>query len=80
MGGEHAAEVGGAAGRGDDHLEAARLGVSRVVKGEIRRAVGGDDAHVKSDAEGGQRVGGLLHQRPIRVAAHDDTDERCGHV
>jgi len=65
VGGEHAAEVGGTAGRRDDDLEAARFGVGRVIRGEFRCAVCGDDAHVKCDAEGLQHGGGLLHERPV---------------
>ena len=37
-------------------------------------AMGGDDPRVIADAERFERLGGAAHDRPVRLAAHDDRD------
>ena len=75
----HAGQMRGAAGAGDDDLEAA----SRARFGEsiepVRRAMGGHDQRLVADAERIQRLGGVLHRRPVGLAAHDDRDRFCRH-
>ena len=68
--------MGGAAGAGDDHLEA--LGPGALGEGDhaLRRAMGRDDARVIGDAERVERLGGVAHRRPVGLAAHDDGDGR----
>ena len=59
---------------GDDRTNAARVRFFGVVKHIIRHAVCGDDFGLKRHAELRQHVGGLLHDRPVGVAAHKDAD------
>ena len=40
----------------------------------VGRAMGRDDPRVVADAERFERLGGAAHDRPIRLAAHDDRD------
>ena len=54
----HAGQVRRAAGAGDDHLDAARLGALRELRHPHRRAVGRDDCLLVGDAEP------LEHRRP----------------
>ena len=63
-----------AAGAGDDDLEAGRLGALGKGKQPVRGAVRRNDALFAVDAERGQRVGGMAHGIPVRLASHDDGD------
>ena len=65
-----------AAGPGDDDFQAVgprRLG---IVDQPVRRAVGADDPGFERHIERRQRFGRRLHGRPVRLAAHDDPDDR----
>ena len=44
----------------------------------LRRAVRRDDLGLVGDAQLVQHLGGVLHRRPVGLAAHDDADERVG--
>ena len=46
----------------------------------LRRAMRGDDPGFAGDAEFGQHIGGGLHRRPVRIAAHQNADERLGEI
>ena len=73
--GQHARQVRGTAGAGDDRREAA-LGRHRgIVEEQIRRAVRRDDARLEGHAEFLEDHGGGLHGRPVGVGAHDDADQ-----
>ena len=69
----------GAAGAGDDDLEALRLG--RLGEGEVPlgRAVSGDDFRLVADAQRIERIGGVFHGRPVGLAAHDDRNRLPRH-
>ena len=71
----HARQMRGAAGAGDDRLQAALLGAARVFVEPLRRAVGGDDSRLVGYAEFVEHSGGHAQRRPIGFAAHDDADE-----
>ena len=71
--------MGGAARARDDDLEATIRGLLGVVDHDLGRAVRGDDAHLVGHAEFDEHVDRGLHHREVRVAAHDDADERIGH-
>src|ERR1700675_4895021 len=62
----------GAAGAGDDDLEAGR--VRALGKGiePLGRAVRRDDARLVGHAQSIERVGGMLHGLPVGLAAHDN--------
>ena len=62
-------------GAGDDDAQAPAGGGLGVVEHPARRPVGGDDVRLVRDVELLQRLGGRLHHRPVRVAAHDDADD-----
>src|SRR5215472_11891539 len=76
--GDHAGEVCGAAGSGDDDADTTRLGCSGVVEHAVRRAVRGDDLGFVGDGELGEDVGGVLEGGPVGARAHDDADEGSG--
>ena len=76
MRGDHAGQVRGAAGAGDDDLEAFGLGALGELHHALGRAVGRDDAGFVGDFEGIEGFGGVLHGRPVGLAAHDDGDGR----
>ena len=69
-------QMGGAAGAGDDHLEPAAGGRRRVLGHQRRRAMRRDDFRLVRHAERVQDFGGMPHRVPVRLAAHDDADER----
>ena len=75
----HAGQVRGAARAGDDDLDAGRLRALGEGVEPVGRAVGRDDALVVADAERVERLGGMPHGRPVRLAPHDDRD-RLGHA
>ena len=74
FGGHHAGQVGCAAGTGDNGLDAARACSFGIFKHQIGSAVGGNHAGFESHAELLQKSGGVLHNRPVAVAAHNDAD------
>jgi hypothetical protein len=74
--GRHAGQVRGAAGAGDQHLEAALAGRGRVLEQEVGRAVRRDHAHFVRDAELLERLGRGPQGLPVGGRAHDDADER----
>ena len=43
---------------------------------DVPYEVRGDDVHLVRDVELGQGLGGRLEHRPVRVAPHDDADDR----
>ncbi len=49
---------------------------SGVVEHAVRGAVRRHDADLERHVELGQRLGGVLHHRPVAVAAHDHADAR----
>ena len=67
-------QVGGAAGAGDDHGQPASGGLAAVGEHLLGHPVRGDDVGLEGDVELGQRLGGRLHHRPVRVGAHHDSD------
>lgn len=74
--GDHARQVRGAAGPGDDDLEALGLGALGEFDQPVGRPVGGNDTVVVGNFERIERFGGVLHGRPVGLAAHDDGDRR----
>ncbi len=68
----------GAAGPGDDHAEPAVRGLSRKLRGRVRRAMRGEDMRFVRHAEFIERFDRVAHRFPIRFAAHDDGHERGG--
>ena len=77
---DHAGQVGGAAGAGDDHLDAAGLGARRELLQEHRSAVSGDDLHLVGDRRARRAPLPRLHGRPVGARPHDDGDEGLGHL
>ena len=73
--GHDAGQVRGAAGGGDQHLDAARLGRAHVLDGGARRAVRREHAALVGDAEARERLARALHRLPVRLAAHQDAHE-----
>ena len=55
LGGEHARQVGGAAGAGDDHPDPAARGRLGVAEQVVRRAMGGHDPQLARDARAASR-------------------------
>ncbi len=74
----HARQVGGPAGAGNDHPQAALARTFRVTVEPVGRAMGGNDPRLAADAEPIERAGGVLHRFPIGLAAHDDAYRRSG--
>jgi hypothetical protein len=75
--------MSGAAGAGDDQLEALRLRAAGEIIKTVGRSVGGDDSSFIGNGEPVQRLGGMAHGLPVRLAAHDNGNQRlllCGHV
>ena len=82
LGGEHARQVGRAAGAGDDHPDPAARRRLRVAEQVVRRPMGGHDPHLARDAQLLERHRRLLEAREVRAAAADDADDGrfVGHV
>ena len=72
----HARQVGGPAGAGHDHLEAAVAGALGIVHQALGRAVRGDDPHLVRNVQMFKHINGMAHGLPVRLAAHDDPDQR----
>jgi hypothetical protein len=68
------------AGARDDHPQAAGRRRPGVLVHGVGRAVGRDDPHLVRDTEVVEDIDRALHDRQIRVAPHDDTNERLAHV
>ena len=64
-----------AARAGDDDFQSARDGAGDIFLQPVRVTVRGDDFGFAGDAEFRQRIGGGLHHRPVRIAAHQNADE-----
>jgi hypothetical protein len=62
----------------DDDFEAARFRTFGKGIKPLGRAMRRNDLRLKRHAEFRQNVGGVFHRRPVRLAAHDDADERLG--
>jgi hypothetical protein len=75
----HPRQMGGAAGAGDDHRQAAVGGGARVLVEHVGCAVGGHHAYLERDSELGEDVDRGPHDREIGVAAHDHSHERVRH-
>ena len=78
--GEHAGQVGGPAGAGDDDTQPAARGLLAVGEHLLRHPMGGDHVGLEGDAELLQRLRGGLHHRPVGVGAHHDPDRWLTHV
>ena len=76
----HTRQVGGAAGTGDQALEPAIGGGSCIVVEQPRGAVGADDTGFPDHPEVIQGARAVLQSRPVRLAAHDDSDTWRGLV
>src|SRR6185503_1078460 len=76
LGGGHARQVCGAAGAGDDDLDATALGAGGVLEEEVGRAVRRDYPGLIGHLQEVQDVGGVLQGLPVRLGAHDDADQR----
>jgi len=74
--GSHAREMRGAAGTGDDDLDAALFGLRGVREKKIGRAVRGDHTSFMRNAQIIEGVRGVRHGFPVGDGAHDDADER----
>ena len=74
VGSQSAGQMGGLSGGGDDDSDAVLPGVPGKGQGFGRGAVGGVDVDLGRDAEGFQRVNGLLHHFHVTVASHDNSD------
>ena len=74
--GQHARQMGGSSGPGDEHPEPAAGGVLPEGQHVAGRAVGRDDAHLVGDAEFAEHVDRTLHDRQVRGAPHHDGDQR----
>jgi hypothetical protein len=70
----HARQMRSAPGPRDDNLEARALRPLCESDEPVGRAMGGDDARLISNAQIGESLGGSAHDRPVRLAAHDDRD------
>ena len=75
--GQHAGQVGGPSGPGDQDPEPAAGGLLPEGEHVAGRAVGRDDAHLVGDAELVEHVDGPLHDGQVRRAPHDDGDQRA---
>ena len=76
LGGNHAGQVRRAARPGDDHAQSAFFGRAGVLAHPFRRAMRGDDAALVRDLELFEHLRRMTHRVPIRLAAHDDSDQR----
>jgi hypothetical protein len=76
-GGHRARQVGGHAGGGDDHPDAAGLGGLGELGRCLRRAVRGKDSHQGLDPELAELVHAALHDAQVAIRPHDDRYWRC---
>ena len=82
LGGEHARQVCCAARACDDGLNAALRGRFGILEHFVGHAVRAHNARFERDAEILEHTSGVLHDFPVGVAAHDDTNDGviCLHV
>ena len=76
--GEHAGQVRGTAGAGDDRAQAARRGAFGIGEHLVGHAMRRDDARFVGDAELGENLGGGAEGVPVAAGAHDHADYRRG--
>src|SRR6266540_6606642 len=67
----------GASSTRDDHFEAPTDGSGRVFGNHGRSAMGRHDVGLMRDVELGEDDVGLAHALPVRLASHDDADQRA---
>ncbi len=65
-----------AARAADDDFQSARDRAGNIFFQPVRIAMRGNDFGFGGDAEFRQRIGGGFHRRPVRIAAHQNADER----
>src|SRR5438309_865424 len=80
VGGHDTRQMRGPARGRDDDLDAAALGLRRVLRRQGGRAMGGHDLAFVGDAEAGEDLVGMAHGLPVGLAAHDDGDERLAGI
>jgi hypothetical protein len=73
---QHPGQVRGAAGAGDDRLQATRCSALGIGEHCVRHAVRRDDARFVPDAELGENLGGGAERFPVTAGAHDHADHR----
>src|SRR5690625_190861 len=73
--GEHARQVGGPAGAGDEDSNAALFGLLPVGDHLRGHPVCTDDLGFEGEVEFLERAGGFAHDRPIGIGAPDEADE-----
>ena len=71
-------QVRRAAGRRDDHFDPAAFGAAHILGRLFRRAVRRKHAAFVLHAEFRQHLVGLAHDIPVRLAAHDHSNQRMG--
>jgi hypothetical protein len=76
LAGDHARQVGGAAGASDDGAETARLGAFGEGEQQVRGAVGGDHLDMRGDPQRGEALFGVTQGVPVGARAHHDGDAR----
>ena len=70
--GRHSRQVRRPAGAGNDHLETRGLRALGERIEPLRGAMGGDNARLVAYSQRVERLGGMPHGLPVRLAAHDD--------
>src|SRR5579871_2495939 len=75
FGGDHAGQVGRAAGAGDDDLHATPFKGARVLAGARRRAMRRGDVDFVGNTELVEDFRGLIHDLEVGVADHNDGDK-----
>ena len=78
--GDHARQVGGTAGTGDNGLQAIGAGIVRELGHELGRAVRGNDLLVVDDTELVENIAGTLHGLPVAGRSHDHRDFGLGFI
>src|SRR4030081_888685 len=71
----HPGQMGRAASRGDNHLEAPRFRGTGEFRSEPWRAMRGHDVTFVGDAKAFKSLGRRAHRFPVGLTAHDDADE-----
>ena len=71
-GGGHPGQVGRTAGGGDDHLDAGIGGAAGEGDGVVGGPVGRQHPHLDGDGEGPEGLDGVVHDRRVGGASHDD--------
>ena len=76
MAGHHARQVGGAAGAGNDHLQATVFGLTWRTPSSTPACDGRRRRGIRGRRRTGSACRRLPHRLPVGLAAHDDADER----